>query len=475
MLFNTIEFVVLALVAFGGYYLPFMRRYQVLWLVAASLVFYGWSAPWLLVLLLGSMLLNSSLGFYVGVQPDRRKQRLAVTIGVAANLALLATFKYAGLLASLFIDAATQPGHFLLHIPLPIGISFYTFQGISLLVDVYRDRALPAERQELPTQKPFRKALLHDIFYVGFFPQLVAGPIVKAQDFLPQIRPKYWRDIDWEAAFRALVVGYFLKGVVADNLAEFTHELSLPSLYAMTNAYRISLLLGYSVQIFADFSGYSLIAIGICHLFGYRLMKNFDFPYISRSITEFWRRWHISLSSWLREYLYIPLGGNRKGVVRTYVNLMLVMLLGGLWHGAAWSYMIWGGYHGLWLVLERLTGQYVRLPRRWWLDTLRMIWVFALATLGWLLFKLNDFDHVQTFFRLLAASPLNFADFWQFKIYHILFYTLPVFVYHLLYLASRTATWAPRIRWATPLLLSMLLFMIVFNMGLKAEFIYFQF
>jgi hypothetical protein len=134
-----------------------------------------------------------------------------------------------------------------------------------------------------------------------------------------------------------------------------------------------------------------------------------------------------------------------------------------------------GGVHGLWLVLERLTGQYVRLPRRWWLDTLRMIWVFALATLGWLLFKLNDFEHVQTFFRLLAASPLNFADFLYFKIYHILFYTLPVFAYHLLYLASRTSTWAPRIRWATPLLLSMLLFMIVFNMGLKAEFIYFQF
>ncbi|MBX3102532.1 MAG: MBOAT family protein [Bacteroidetes bacterium] len=475
MLFNSFEFCVLALCTFGLYYLPFMRKGQVPLLVVASLIFYGWSSFDFLGLLLICITLNSVIRYYINTQPDRARQKLAATLGVILNLATLAIFKYAGLLGQLFFDPASNVGAFLLSIPLPVGISFSTFHSISLLIDVYKDKGKPAEQRLIPAPRTLPGALLQDSFYISFFPQLIAGPIIKAHEFLPQIRTKYWADIRWTDAFRALVTGYFLKIVVADNLAEFTHELSVPSLYMMSNVYRISLLLGYSVQIFADFAGYSLIAIGLCHLFGYRLIKNFDFPYISKSITEFWQRWHISLSTWLRVYLYIPLGGNRKGSARTYLNLMIVMLLGGLWHGAAWSYMVWGGYHGLLLVSERFLGQYIRMPRHGLVDLLRMIVVFVLATLGWLLFKLNDFDHVIQYVQMVLHAPLAWGDLANPRLYHIFLYAIPVFLYHAWYLLRRSPGWAPRLERMEPILLSILLFFTLFNTGLKAEFIYFQF
>ncbi|MEZ6126145.1 MAG: MBOAT family O-acyltransferase [Planctomycetaceae bacterium] len=291
---------------------------------------------------------------------------------MSANLATLAFFKYSGLLSKTFL----QPIHngqltdLLAAIPLPIGVSFFTFQGISLLIDTYRARS--DQQLSILVSERHSGRWLDVALFISFFPQLVAGPIVKAHDFLPQIKPKSRRDLDWTYIFRTLTTGYFLKMVVADNLKLYTAWIEFPVFHTKSTLTLLTMLFGYSMQIFADFAGYSLIAIGVAAIFGYRLISNFDFPYISTSFSEFWRRWHVSLSSFLKEYLYIPLGGNRSGRLRTYRNLLLTMILGGLWHGAAWSYAIWGLAHGLAAharsdsCRERQTGQDQRFFRLRW-------------------------------------------------------------------------------------------------------------
>ena len=246
----------------------------------------------------------------------------------------------------LFVDPASPslvdfaPLDFLLKLPLPIGISFFVFHNISLLVDLTRQKAAP------PT-------LTSVFLYIIFFPQLVAGPITRAEMFMPQIKPKYFVEIPFVEAAKWILTGYFFKLYVANNLNEMTSYMSFPLYETLQTQDRWLLVFLYSYQIYADFFGYSAIAIGLGLLFGYRLPINFNLPYISTSFSEFWTRWHISLSTWLRTYLYIPLGGNRHGVWRTYLNLMIVMGLGGLWHGAGLGYLMWGLLHGLLLVIER--------------------------------------------------------------------------------------------------------------------------
>ncbi|MEB3829833.1 MBOAT family protein [Phormidium sp. CCY1219] len=338
----------------------------------------------------------------------------------------------------------------------------------------------------------FKEYLFKTSFFISFFPQLVAGPIVKAKDFYPQIQPKYWQEIQWNLVFRSLVTGYFLKMVIADNLKDYTFWIDYPYYQGLGTVTNLVLLFGYSMQIFADFAGYSLIAIGIAAAFGYRLPDNFNFPYISRSITEFWRRWHISLSTWLRDYLYIPLGGNRKGKTRTYFNLMLVMTLGGLWHGAAWSYAVWGIFHGVGLAVERLVGidkkvKHPRLtPKPFWqqclVDFLRVIGVFCFVSMGWLLFKLPHFSHaidfIVTLFRNVNIKPgLTY-------IVPVMIFSLPVMLYHLPHFppfqkaievyGDRYST--KRIgRWCNDLIFGIMLVLLFLNSGSANEFIYFQF
>jgi alginate O-acetyltransferase complex protein AlgI len=308
--------------------------------------------------------------------------RIALGVGVAVNLGLLAFFKYSGLLAvsilKPFHDGALVD--WLLLIPLPVGISFFTFQGISLLVDTMRagnDEELAALVSGQHSGNWMDVAL-----FIAFFPQLVAGPIVKAHDFLPQIKRKYLRDFDWEFVFRTLIIGYFLKMVVADNLKTYTAWIEYPVFHTKSTFTLCAMLFGYSMQIFADFAGYSLIAIGVAAIFGYRLHANFNFPYIASSFAEFWQRWHISLSSFLKEYLYIPWGGNRGGRLKTYRNLMITMLLGGLWHGAAWSYAVWGFAHGLALALERLITGTQKAKRSLASRTVGAVIVFTYVTLA---------------------------------------------------------------------------------------------
>jgi alginate O-acetyltransferase complex protein AlgI len=464
---------------------------------------------------------------------SRDKARSWLFCAVALNLGALAFFKYAGFLSEQlpagWLPAAARD--WLRDIPLPVGISFYTFQGISLVVDVWRNEISESTARALAGRKGKRWASIRDTsFYISFFPQLVAGPIVKAHEFVDQIGGKRWREIQWMVVRRCLIAGYFLKIFVADNLAEQTAALTLDSVTLASSGpfLLLPLLYGYSLQIFADFAGYSLIAIGLGALFGYRLPENFRFPYLSCSITEFWRRWHLSLSSWLRDYLYIPLGGNRKGSGRTYFNLFLVMFLGGLWHGAAWKFAIWGSLHGLFLALERLLGarrreqgdaseeSLSRQERREQGDaseeslsrpleaksashsrdsrlhapssdsrlhapcsllktTLRWFVTFHVVTLLWLTFLMPDLAHIRAFFEgvfsgrtFLSGPPL----------FSLLFYGTAVVLYHawgwLREHRERLATKLARSP-LEPVLHGVMIFLILTNPGAPRGFIYFQF
>jgi alginate O-acetyltransferase complex protein AlgI len=477
MLFNSMPFVVLVVATLLIYYFPPARRLQPIVLISASFLFYAYGQPALLLLLLASIGINVITSYQVAVGPVSQ-QRFWAVLGVGLNLGVLLVFKYSPLLARTFLNDLSTPhsiGHFLVTMPLPIGISFFTFQGISLVVEVYRRQSRQDSGGNVAelVSPSFAQHLGNTAFFKSFFPQLVAGPIVTAEQFYPQIGPKTLRDIDFNAAFRLLVVGYFLKMVVADNLADYTFWLEYPYFLRFPRATLMALLLGYSIQIFADFAGYSLIAIGLARLFGYRLPPNFNFPYLARSFSEFWRRWHMSLSNWLRCYLYYPLGGNRKGEARTYLNLFVVMFLGGLWHGAAWSYAIWGTFHGCALAGERLCRRWLRLPKNRWIDALRIGIVFSFVTLAWLLFKLPKIEHVGAFVKALVRGS---SDPWFFELPYWLFvYSVPVLIYYALHIARhrpRCDQWLSRCEFA---LIGTMLAGIILNSGSTTRFIYFQF
>jgi alginate O-acetyltransferase complex protein AlgI len=461
MLFNSFVFPAFLAVVLTVYYLPALRGRQIEWLLVASLFFYASEQPWLLGLLLLSAGITAIASYCAMVGP---RPRLAATLGVIANLAVLCLFKYNRLIAeSLLGDLARigSPGEALLYLPLPAGISFYTFHGVSLVIDSWRGK--------YPRAVPLRPLshLRDTLLYIVFFPQLVAGPIVKAAQFMPQIGIKAPRDIDWRTAMHNIVVGYFLKVVIADNLAQQTSYISCPACQNLASLDLVALLIAYSAQIFADFCGYSAIAIGVAALLGYRLPVNFNRPYLADSLAEFWRRWHISLSSFLREYLYLPLGGNRRGRLRTYLNLMIVMGLGGLWHGAAWSYAVWGLWHGAGLALERLAGDLgLTAGRGPFLRGLRIVAVFGFVTLGWLLFKLPDFADVLSYLSATATNGQLRPS--ALRLLVIAAYVAPVVAYHLLpsrLMSERTQKQVE----------GLLLAAIVLNAGSSQAFIYFQF
>ena len=327
-----------------------------LWLLEASYLFYGLWDWRFLSLIFGSTALDYLVGLKLEGNDDGRSRKRWITLSVIANLGLLGVFKY----TNFFLDSAIRFANALgleasphvLGIVLPVGISFYTFQTMSYSLDVYR-RNLRAVRD------PLDFAL-----FVTFFPQLVAGPIVRAVDFLPQLEvPKFWRDVRVRACLTLFLVGYVKKACIGDNVATLVDPyFDKPGTFDALGAW--TAVLYYAVQIYCDFSGYSDMAIATAGLFGYELRLNFDFPYLASSIRDFWRRWHMSLSSWLRDYLYIPLGGNRGSRLFQHRNLLLTMLLGGLWHGAGWNFVIWGALHGGALVVHREWERFgLRLPR----------------------------------------------------------------------------------------------------------------
>jgi alginate O-acetyltransferase complex protein AlgI len=478
MLFNDRAFFVLLVATLGFYYLRRSTRWQILVLLVASLVFYAYSQPYLLILLACSALLSTITSYQVEQAQSLTSQRCWAVAGVAINLLVLAFFKYDRLFAGTFL--AVRPGSFLqsvLAIPLPVGISFYTFHGISLVVDVFRARAGDDVTSPVGKIRSLADHSLRTFFYLTFFPQLVAGPIVKAKDFYPQMTAKSFGDINWYGVAKALICGFFLKSVVADNLAQQTFVLQPPYCYPYSALNLAVILLAYSMQIFADFAGYSLIAIGLAKLFGYVLPDNFRFPYIAQTFSEFWTRWHMSLSAWLRDYVYYPLGGNRKGRNRTYANLLLVMTLGGLWHGADWSYAIWGLWHGSALAVERV----FRKTRFYTSSNIVIKWmrwglVFMVVTLSWLLFRLPDFHQVTELASVFWHNRnMRFSLSTPFLIF---IYCVPVVLYHLRYLLREAPPrglsflWGQRVESAA---LGVMLTLIIVQAGSPTPFIYFQF
>jgi D-alanyl-lipoteichoic acid acyltransferase DltB (MBOAT superfamily) len=287
---------------------------------------------------------------------------------------------------------ADGPISYFVLLPLPIGISFFVFHNISAIVDFFK----LGKARSMPS-------LSELTLYILFFPQLVSGPITKAARFFPQIAPKSIRDIPYVQIVKLLILGYFMKLYVANNLNEFTAYMAPEVMDRVAGGDRLLLVFLYSYQIYADFFGYSTIALALGLLFGYRLPINFNLPYIAASFSEFWTRWHISLSSWLRDYLYIPLGGNRRGQLRTNLNLMIVMGLGGLWHGASANYLLWGLLHGVYLVVERAMGLR-RAETRPIVLGLRIGVVFVIVSLSWLLFRFADFGDMVRFASGIARD-----------------------------------------------------------------------
>ncbi|PCJ20657.1 MAG: membrane-bound O-acyltransferase family protein [Candidatus Cloacimonadota bacterium] len=471
MLFNSFPFIFLVLITMFFYYQKSLLSYQRQILIISSSVFYAYGQPSLLLLLMFSASINSIISYLVYFEKNISKKRGWAIFGVAFNLLILIYFKYIGLFVGIFdkYSPFNDVGEFFILIPLPIGISFYTFQGISLVVDLYRKDS-KKQKNCWEVERDFSKHFLDTIFFISFFPQLIAGPIVKAYQFYPQIQKKVIKGVQFEKSFKLLIVGYFFKMVVADNLKDQTFWMMYPYFESLSSINLLVLLIGYSMQIFSDFAGYSLIAIGVAKLYGYNLSINFCFPYIAKSFSEFWTRWHISLSTWLKEYLYIPLGGNKKGNLKTYLNLMLVMAFGGLWHGAAISYMVWGIYHGLLLSVERFVQKNIINIKTPLFDYLKVFIVFSFVTIGWLLFKLPNFFQVLLY---LKAFSMNFnISINKLGVFLIICYSLPIIMYHLSYLIYKKTG---KNYLDNSFTYSVMLFLIVTNSGSSGEFIYFQF
>jgi len=366
------------------------HRGRVWLLLAASFYFYASWNPYLACLIFVSTILDYCLAHGIERLKTGGWRRVLVGISVTANLGLLCYFKYTNFFLSSLEQAlhrcGAQTSIPLLKILAPIGISFYTFEAINYIVDVYRGK-VRAERN-----------LANFMLFILFFPHLVAGPIVRARDFLPQIRRrKPWDWLRVQLGVRFFLMGLFKKWVIADRMALFADPVfAHPSEYRAIAVWMA--VIAYALQIYGDFSGYTDMAIGCAHLLGYRLAKNFDMPYLSANVAEFWRRWHISLSTWLRDYLFIPLGGSRGGRWQTCRNLLIVMALGGLWHGASWTFVVWGLLHGLLLIVHRVFQDLCRpLPwltaalKSWPGTAARVACTFLCVCLCWIFFRAQSF------------------------------------------------------------------------------------
>jgi len=396
MSFASIDFIVFFLIVLSGTAIlqrAKSRAPKHIFLLAASYFFYGywdWRFCFLLLFVTITAYLTAKFA----------KHRTAFITGITVPLVVLGTFKYFNFFLSSFA-AIFGSNIGILNIILPVGISFYTFQALSYVIDV--------KLEKIAAETDFVKLAL----YISFFPQLVAGPIIKAKDFLPQLnedRKVTLKGIEY--GIQLMVFGLFKKIVLADHISVFVDDVfHAPSAYHWTTL--ILAMVSYSLQIYFDFSGYSDIAVGCATCLGYNFLPNFNLPYISSNVTEFWRRWHISLSTWLKEYLYIPLGGNRKGKIRQYVNLFITMLLGGLWHGASWTFVFWGGLNGLALCVDKLRKQeYQTICGK----ALGRVITYCFITFTWIFFRADTFSTawavIKGMFTLQDGVAQNF--FWSY-------------------------------------------------------------
>jgi alginate O-acetyltransferase complex protein AlgI len=472
MLFTQIEFFVLFAAVFTAVILVKNHRAQKAILLVASYYFYSYWDWRFAGLLFSCTAINWWLAARMVQTESQRTKKILICLSVGYSLTVLGFFKY----FNFFVDsfralAGIDPDHSsTLDIILPAGISFYTFHTLSYTIDVYRGKLKTCKR------------LSDFALYVAFFPQLVAGPIVRASEFLPQLETP--RTLSWARAydgFRQFTLGLFKKVFIADRIAAFVDP-GFENADSLNGITLWLVVIAYAVQIYCDFSGYSDMAIGIARTMGYDFSRNFDHPYLATSIQDFWRRWHISLSSWLRDYLYVPLGGNRHGPFRTYLNLFLTMVLGGLWHGANWTFVIWGAWHGIALAFDRLlTGKDKGSPphalTRRLPGFLRPLLGWALTMLivlvGWVFFRSPDVETALSILGRMASLSDGIAWYHPFAIGILLF----IAGYHAL-LAAGKGHWfelkPDTIR--TPAILLTLIWLVIAYYPREFQpFIYFQF
>jgi alginate O-acetyltransferase complex protein AlgI len=458
MLFHSPVFLFWFLpILLAGYVLCRQRR--VLFLLLGSYVFYLWWNPLFLPLLLGSTLLNFWIGKCIATHAGNRVGRYWMTLGIGFNLSILVFFKYQGMIGDT-LTWATQQNIPVFSIGLPLAISFFTFEGISYLVDVYRG-AKPA------------RTFTEFACFIAFFPHLIAGPIIRFPAIAPQFSQKIFSDQE-HAYLRSLmraegvyrfILGLAKKVLLADVLAAIADPIFAASPASISEAWLG--LAAYTLQIYFDFSSYTDMAIGLGLIFGFRLPENFDAPYCSKNITEFWRRWHMTLSAWIRDYLYFPLGGSKGSLMRTALNLIIIMTLAGLWHGAAWTFVLWGLYYGILLALEKLflLKLLQKLP-----TTLQHLWTMFLVMMGWVLFRSPNLSRATEYFQALySRGSENIPEWWA---------CLPVFIALLFVLTEARIPRVPQrfsLRLAFSFAALTIISLLVALGSESSPFIYFQF
>lgn len=434
MIFASSLFLFLFLpLTLAGYFL-FRPKWRNLFLLVMSLVFYAWGEPVYVLLMVASILMNYLAGLLIHL--SRRRQVTFFTAGrilalcIIGNLGLLLYFKYANFLINnlnvVLRSLAFEPINYPL-VALPLGISFFTFHAISYVTDIYR-------KESEAQLNPINCAL-----YITLFPQLIAGPIIRYHDVAQQIMSRIVTRHQFSSGIQRFIFGLAKKVILANALGEIADKIfNIPGPDLTTSLAWLGITC-YTLQIYFDFSGYSDMAIGLGRMFGFEFLENFNYPYIAQSIREFWRRWHISLSTWFRDYLYIPLGGNRASSLRTYFNLWIVFFLCGFWHGASWNFVIWGALHGLYLVVERL-GWHNYLDRLW--RPLRHGYTLLLVMIGWVFFRADTLEHAIQY--LTSMAGFSQADGLR---YYASFYLDPKTVLTLLagcVFATPVAHWAGR-------------------------------
>lgn len=471
MIFSTLTFLLFFSICYGAYWCCSSRQLRHGLLLVLSFVFYGWW-DWRFLALIGFVILVSWATPLLYKRAPSHRRMIFIT-GISLILVQLGVFKYYNFFVSSLqgvLNLAGIQAHVSsLQIILPVGISFFSFQAISYLVDAIKGRSPISNLKDVA-------------LYIAFFPQLVAGPIVRSEDFLPQLKEDKRNGAD--VLFSGMIIflrGFIYKTVFADTIAPFVDTVyAQPELFSPDA--RVFATIGFYAQIYFDFAGYSAMAIGIAKMLGFDLPDNFRFPYISRSLIEFWRRWHISLSSWLRDYLYIPLGGNLKGPLFRYKNIMVTMLLGGLWHGASWAFVIWGGFHGLGLLINhafRNRCAALKKAYRAPVFILQGIVFWGLTQLVvllcWIPFRADNLDHVwsilQGFVGMGGSYPAEAVD-----IPYVLI-LLPLFIDHLFLSGIVRIRNKPQLPyWATAAILGMIFSVALSLLQLKVQpFIYFQF
>ena len=371
------------------------QRLRNLILLVASLVFYAWGGVSYTIILITSILLNYLFGYLIA---NANNRKLFLSIGVIINLSLLVVFKYAdfiveninNLIFATSIEKIEQP-----NITLPIGISFFTFQAISYLVDIYRNEA------------KYQKNLINIALYISLFPQLIAGPIVRYHDIAQQLIKRSFSLEKFGEGVERFIIGLSKKVLLANNFALVADKIFASDYQNLSSPTAWLGIISYALQIYFDFSGYSDMAIGLGKMFGFTFLENFNFPYISKSIKEFWRRWHISLSSWFKDYLYIPLGGSRVAKYRVYVNLLIVFTLTGFWHGASWSFLFWGLFHGFFLVLERLGLQKI-LSKLW--APIQHLYTLLVVVIAWVFFRVESIEYAFVYLKQMFYSGVSNSD-----------------------------------------------------------------